>query len=91
MYCLDSNFQARIAISTKNVSSAKIQTKITEATVNSISCTNFQAGNILGPLDGEIFAVKDNFCVRGSPATCASHMLKNFVPTYDATVVEKLR
>ena len=51
----------------------------------------FQSGKLRGPMDGHIFAVKDNFCVKGSPTTCASNMLKNFAPTYDATVVKKTK
>ncbi|XP_046393088.1 glutamyl-tRNA(Gln) amidotransferase subunit A, mitochondrial [Ischnura elegans] len=42
-------------------------------------------------LDGISVAVKDNFCTRNIPTTCASQMLKNFTPTYNATVVEKLK
>ena len=36
-------------------------------------------------------ALKDIFCVKGQPTTCASKMLENFRPTYDAAVVENLR
>jgi aspartyl-tRNA(Asn)/glutamyl-tRNA(Gln) amidotransferase subunit A len=43
------------------------------------------------PLAGLPIAVKDNICVRGMPATCASRMLANFRPPYDAHVVERLR
>ncbi|XP_061599827.1 glutamyl-tRNA(Gln) amidotransferase subunit A, mitochondrial [Cololabis saira] len=43
-----------------------------------------------GPLDGIPFAVKDNFCTENIKTTCASRMLKNYAPLYNATVVQKL-
>jgi aspartyl-tRNA(Asn)/glutamyl-tRNA(Gln) amidotransferase subunit A len=42
-------------------------------------------------LTGIPIAVKDNMCVRGRTATCASRILKNFVPPYDATVVRLIK
>ena len=44
-----------------------------------------------GPLTGIPLLHKDIFCTRGVTTTCASRMLENFVPPYDATVVTRLR
>jgi len=42
------------------------------------------------PLKGIPAAVKDNMCTRGIKTTCSSKILYNFLPPYNATVVEKL-
>ncbi|MEX0701362.1 MAG: Asp-tRNA(Asn)/Glu-tRNA(Gln) amidotransferase subunit GatA [Planctomycetales bacterium] len=49
------------------------------------------AGGPLGRLAGLPVAVKDNLCAKGQLATCASRMLANFRPPYDAHVIERLR
>lgn len=41
-------------------------------------------------LCGIPFAIKDNICTRDVKTTCASKMLGNFVPPYNATVMDKL-
>jgi len=42
------------------------------------------------PLTGVPVVIKDNMCTKGVRTTCSSRMLANFVPPYEATVVEKL-
>ncbi len=43
-----------------------------------------------GPLTGMPVQIKDLISTRGVATTCASRMLEEYVPTYDAGVVEKL-
>ncbi|MCR5149297.1 MAG: Asp-tRNA(Asn)/Glu-tRNA(Gln) amidotransferase subunit GatA [Eubacterium sp.] len=48
------------------------------------------SGELTGPLAGVPVAIKANMCIEGHLASCASHILDNFYPTYTSTAVEKL-
>ncbi len=50
-----------------------------------------KAGRNVTAVQGLPIAIKDNMCVEGVRTTCASKILGNFVPPYDATVIAKLR
>ena len=54
------------------------------------AATEIAAGRYRGPLHGVPIALKDLVNTAGIPTTCASPLLRDFRPGYDAAVVERL-
>ena len=75
----------------KNIASSKTNSFITLDEERSlIKARAFDEGKIKGDLAGIPIAQKDLFCTKNLRTTCGSKILENFIPPYDATVVENL-
>ncbi len=49
-----------------------------------------ESGKLTSPLAGVPISIKDNICTKGIKTSCASKILGEFKPPYNATVVERL-
>ncbi len=76
---IDEEVNAFITINEEAIESArKIDTKI-------------KRQETLGPLAGVVVGVKDNICTKDIRTTCASQLLREYRPPYDATVISLLK
>lgn len=51
---------------------------------------DIDSGKLTSPLAGVPVSIKDNICTKGIKTSCASKILGDFKPPYNATVIEKL-
>jgi len=86
---------AKSVFTRTDVVESKIRSYITETREQAMAQAaavdaKLAKGENIAPLAGIPGALKDNICTNGVKTTCASKILANFVPPYNATVVDKL-
>jgi len=81
---------ARVDAVEKDVKSYITQTRDSALTQAEAVDAKIKQGQTINMLAGIPGALKDNICTQGTKTTCGSQILAEFVPPYNATVVEKL-
>ncbi|MGB5105264.1 MAG: Asp-tRNA(Asn)/Glu-tRNA(Gln) amidotransferase subunit GatA [Candidatus Zixiibacteriota bacterium] len=66
-----------------------VTTNLAQATVDRLK-TKIANNGPKGKLFGLPIVVKDNICLREYPTACGSKILRDFVPPYNATVIDRL-
>ncbi|MBO8160988.1 MAG: Asp-tRNA(Asn)/Glu-tRNA(Gln) amidotransferase subunit GatA [Thermosipho sp. (in: Bacteria)] len=62
-----------------------------DKSINAFITVNKDVEDLPGKFSGIPIAIKDNIVTKGLKTTCASKLLENYVPPYDATVVKKIK
>ena len=88
---LAENIFERIDEKEKNIDAFLEITKNQALETAKIVDDKISRGEKISALEGIPCAIKDNICTKGMKTTCASKILENFVPPYDATVITKLK
>ena len=78
------------AVSARNGELNAFITITGERTLNRAKELQAGAKSTQSPLYGVPMAIKDNICTKGVKTSCASKILGDFAPPYDATVVDRL-
>jgi len=81
---------ARVDAVEKDVQSYITQTRESALLQAEAVDASLKQGQAISMLAGIPGALKDNMCTQGIRTTCGSQILAEFVPPYNATVVEKL-
>lgn len=75
---------------------SRLHSFITLDTDKALSCAKVIDGKLkanedIGQLGGVVVGIKDNISTKGIRTTCASKILESYVPSYDATVIQRLK